>query len=156
VIKVLVDVIPKIIFIFYFYCASPLTMINFHFVDSQQFEVQMSGQRSWPSFTTEDPNHRVWLTLQISRKIFLLLQLVIECPEKLKSSEFLSSHTAELFPFNNTFYILPLCKISKGNECIAPSIDYMQYDDRTASKSLQRTVWCVTMARKSSYGMSFI
>jgi hypothetical protein len=133
-----------------------LTMFIFHFVDSQQFEVQMSGQRSWPSFTTEDPNHRVWPTLQISRKIFLLLQLVIECPEKLKSSEFLSSHTAELFPFNNTFYILPLCKISKGNECIAPSIDYMQYDDRTASKSLQRTVWCVTMARKSSYGMSFI
>jgi hypothetical protein len=56
------------------------------------------------------------------------------------------SHIAEVFPFNNTFNILPLCKISKGNECIAPSIDYMQYDDWTATKSLQRTVWCVAMA----------
>jgi len=36
-----------------------LTMTNFYLVDSQQFVVQMSGQKSWPSFTTVEPNHRV-------------------------------------------------------------------------------------------------
>lgn len=82
----------KEIHLFHLFVLLYIYLTNFHFVDSQQFAMQMSGQKSWPSITTAEPNHRVWQTFQISKKIFLLLPLRIECLEKLKSSKFLPRH----------------------------------------------------------------
>lgn len=68
-------IVRKVIFIYNMWIwFSPLTcsMISAPFFLSsvQQFQVVMSCQKWWLSFTTEQPDHLVWMTLEIGRKPF--------------------------------------------------------------------------------------
>lgn len=92
VIKVLVYISPKIyifflkkeIYISHFLVPFLLTLLTIHLVISQPFAVQKSGQKSWLTFTMVQQNHPVWIVWHILKKIFLLLSLTIQCPEKFR------------------------------------------------------------------------